>query len=511
METAELKVRDAGFLTPGDIDKKVVLSNELGIIREKYRDKKIVLCHGTYDILHPGHLLHLEDAKKQGDILVVTITGDKHILKKKKTFFNEELRAKQVASVEIVDYVSIIHEPTALTSIENLKPDFYIKGGEYKDLVSDPTSNIIREKDLVEKHGGEIFFTNGQTFSSTKIGHFLGVMSEARENKEPYGKSLYPKFRDISDENFNIVDINNFITKASKLKVALIGETIVDEWKYIELRSVSQKSKCISGEEQNSVRQIGGTGIIALHLANFVGQVDYYTNEIDDKYSHENLNIIPIAKGNISKTRFVDNERNNIVYENKIIDPLESDLSILPNLEEYDLVMVSDFGHGLLDAVQAQRLAKTNSRFFAVQVQSNSSNFGFNLVSKYPFADYYSLNKLEAELLLHKRYSDYKEIVNNLSEVLRSKQFALTLSQNGAVIKNFDTEAQLPALSQTIVDTIGCGDAFFTYSSLAIKLGFDARHAVLFGNVGSAIMSQKICNETPVTRNEFQTVCKIVI
>lgn len=511
METANTTYKEFGYNTRNDVSSKIISVDDLKVIRDKYRDKKIVLCHGTYDILHPGHLIHLEDAKKAGDILVVTVTGDNHIIKKKKTFFDENMRARQVASVEIVNFVAVIQEPTALTSIENLKPDFYVKGSEYKDLVSDPTSNIIREKELTEKNGGQIYFTGGQTFSSTKIGHFLGVMSEAKQNSEPYGKSLYPKFRDISEEKFNIVDINNFITKASKLKVCLIGETIVDEWKYIDLRSVSQKSKCISGEEKRSERQIGGTGIIALHLANFVGQVDYYTNEITDQYSHENLNIIPIAKGNIVKTRFVDNERNNIVYENKIVDRLESDLSLLPPLDEYDIVMVSDFGHGLINAVQAHKLAKTNSRFFAVQVQSNSSNFGFNLVSKYPFADYYSLNKLEAELLLHKRYEDYKEIVSDLSEILRSKQFALTLSQNGALIKNFDNESRLPALSQTIVDTIGCGDAFFTYSSLAIKLGFDARHAVLFGNVGSAIMSQKVCNESPVTRNEFQTVCKIVI
>lgn len=505
-----MSFRDALFISDNDVSRKIVKYEELTKIREKYSDKKIVLCHGTYDILHPGHLIHLENAKKEGDLLVVTVTADEYVTKKKHTFFNENLRAKQVASVEIVDYVALIFEPTALTPIKYLKPDLYVKGGEYKDLVSDPTSNIIREKELVESIGGKIFFTNGDTYSSTKIGHFLGVMSEAKES-EPFAKSSYPKFRDISSRKFDIIKVNEFLKKASELKVCLIGETIIDTWKYIELRSISQKSKCISGEEQSEQRQIGGSGVMAMHLANFVKQVDFYTNVSKDNFSRENLNIIPIADGLIEKIRFVDKDQKNVIYENKIVDRLDSDLSRIKDFHEYDLVIVSDFGHGLITPVQANKLAKMNSHFFAAMVQSNSSNYGFNIVNKFPFADYYSLNRLEAELLLQKKYSSKDDILNDLTQILRAKQFALTLSENGAVIKNYDGEFELPALSQTIVDTIGCGDAFFTYSSLAIRLGFPAEYALLFGNIGSAIMSQKICNESPVTVQEFLTVAKIVI
>ena len=498
------------FITSEMIRQKIISFDKLHEIRENYKDKKIVLCHGTYDILHPGHILHFEEAKKKGDILVVTITADEFILKKKKTFFNKDLRAKQVASVEIVDFVSIIYESTALTPIGLLKPDFYVKGKEFKDLTQDPTSNIIHEKELVEKNGGQIFFTNGQTFSSTKIGYFLGITSEAEQN-QPFIKRIIPKFKDISEEKFDLNTVNSFLKKISQLKVCVIGETIVDECKYIRLRSISQKSKCISGEEQKELKQIGGAGAVALHVANFVKQVDLYTNDMDVDFNKNNLNVVPLTEGKIIKTRFVDFETNNVIYEHKILDNLNSEISLIREIGKYDVVLTADFGHGLITASQAQKLSMMNKNFFAVNVQSNSSNFGFNILDKYPFADYFSMNKLEAELLLRKNFSDKEQLVKQVSETIKAKQFAVTLSSEGAVLKNFENSYYLPSLSLTTVDTVGCGDAFFSFSSLALALDFSPRYALLFGNVGSGIMTQKIMNESPVTFQEFLTVCKIVI
>src|SRR5665213_3654420 len=104
---------------------KIVAASELPRIREQFRDKRIVLCHGAFDLIHMGHLIHFEEAKAFGDILVVTITGDKHITKKRSVSFSETDRARQVAALEIVDYVAIIQEPSAVAAIEALHPDVY--------------------------------------------------------------------------------------------------------------------------------------------------------------------------------------------------------------------------------------------------------------------------------------------------------------------------------------------------------------------------------------------------
>src|SRR6266853_596115 len=122
-------------------DQKIVPIGELPRIRQQFRDKRIVLCHGAFDLIHMGHLIHFEDAKALGDILVVTITGDKHITKKRSVSFSETDRARQVAALEIVDYVAIVQEPSAVQAIKALRPDVYVKGSEYSNLILDKTAN----------------------------------------------------------------------------------------------------------------------------------------------------------------------------------------------------------------------------------------------------------------------------------------------------------------------------------------------------------------------------------
>src|SRR5438132_5450815 len=109
---------------------KIVAVSALPAIRERHRDARIVLCHGAFDLVHVGHLIHFEEARSLGDLLVVTITADRHITKKRTVSFSEDYRALQVAALEIVDYVAIVQEPTALAAIEALTPDVYVKGPE---------------------------------------------------------------------------------------------------------------------------------------------------------------------------------------------------------------------------------------------------------------------------------------------------------------------------------------------------------------------------------------------
>ncbi len=73
-------------------DYKFVPFDELPALRARHRDKKIVQCHGAFDLVHMGHLIHFEEAKSFGDLLVVTITGDRYITKKRSITFPEEYR-----------------------------------------------------------------------------------------------------------------------------------------------------------------------------------------------------------------------------------------------------------------------------------------------------------------------------------------------------------------------------------------------------------------------------------
>src|SRR3954451_23776953 len=146
---------------PDNWRQKVVALPDLARIRSQFRDRTIVLCHGAFDLVHVGHMIHFEEARALGDLLVVTLTADKHITKKRSVSMREEYRARQVAALEIVDYVAIVDEPSAVAAIDVLHPDVYVKGPEYSDLLLDKTSNISHEKALIESYGGRIHFTSG--------------------------------------------------------------------------------------------------------------------------------------------------------------------------------------------------------------------------------------------------------------------------------------------------------------------------------------------------------------
>src|SRR5216684_2627113 len=218
-----------GTLERVDQRDKIVAFDELLHIRRRFQDKKIIHCHGTFDLVHIGHLIHFEEARALGDVLVVTITADTHITKKRSVNFTEDDRARQVAALEVVDYVAVVEEPSALSAIEALHPDIYVKGPEYADLMLDKNRSIFHEMRVLERYGGRIHFTSGETFSSTKLSHFLLAAPEASQ-RNPLLRNERVLFKDVSSLGFKLEQLKYFLAKAHPLRVCVIGETIIDEW-----------------------------------------------------------------------------------------------------------------------------------------------------------------------------------------------------------------------------------------------------------------------------------------
>ncbi|MDP2939762.1 MAG: adenylyltransferase/cytidyltransferase family protein [Candidatus Omnitrophota bacterium] len=151
--------------------KKVLKIEELSKIIQnlKSKGKKIVHCHGCFDLVHPGHIKHFQSAKKMGDVLVVTVTPDIYVDKGPgRPVFNERLRAESIAALECVDYVAINKWSTAEETLRLLRPDIYVKGQEFRNL-QDKTGKIQRESEIVREIGAELRFTQEIVFSSTQL------------------------------------------------------------------------------------------------------------------------------------------------------------------------------------------------------------------------------------------------------------------------------------------------------------------------------------------------------
>ena len=151
--------------------KKVCSLEELQAAVARLRDegRRVVHCHGVFDLLHIGHLRHFEQARKMGDVLMVTLTPDRHVNKGAgRPAFPEALRAEMIAALDCVDYVAVNRWPTAVETIHMLRPNAFAKGSEFRNL-DDTIGHVAREKEAVASVGGEIVFTEDITFSSSAL------------------------------------------------------------------------------------------------------------------------------------------------------------------------------------------------------------------------------------------------------------------------------------------------------------------------------------------------------
>ena len=148
---------------------KNVIELEEIVKRLKRAGERIVLCHGCFDLMHPGHIKYFQAAKKMGDILVVTVTPDIYVDKGlDRPVFNQSLRADSIAALECVDYVAINKWPTAEETLKLLKPHIYVKGREFEAL-QDKTGKLQKEYKVLEEIGAEMKFTHEIVFSSTEL------------------------------------------------------------------------------------------------------------------------------------------------------------------------------------------------------------------------------------------------------------------------------------------------------------------------------------------------------
>ncbi|MCX6907265.1 MAG: adenylyltransferase/cytidyltransferase family protein, partial [Verrucomicrobia bacterium] len=139
----------------------------VGPVPSQAQQKKIVHCHGVFDLLHIGHTRYLQKAKSIGDVLVVTITPDRYVNKgPHRPVFPENLRAEAVAALDCVDYVAINEWPTAVEAIGLLKPDIYAKGVEYRER---RTPEILSEESALAETGGDMVFIEDITSSSSHL------------------------------------------------------------------------------------------------------------------------------------------------------------------------------------------------------------------------------------------------------------------------------------------------------------------------------------------------------
>tara|TARA_Y100000590_G_C15734797_1_gene1018196 strand:+ start:326 stop:1837 length:1512 start_codon:yes stop_codon:yes gene_type:complete len=489
---------------------KLISFEELKLIRSRFPQKKIVHCHGVFDLFHVGHLAHLESAKKWGDLLVVTLTKDQYVNKGPgRPKYSHEQRAKMLASMEIVDFVCINLTPTAIEPIEALKPDFYVKGPDYKDANKDLTGGISKEAATVEKNGGKLVVTEDETMSSTSL---LNEFFSLRDEEEKIA------LKKIKSEH-SLSSIEPFINKFSDLKVLVIGEPIVDTYVFCKPDGISSKSPTVSANFMYQEDYAGGSLAIANHLNALGCQTslliqsgnESYFQKILESEMHPEIEIhaefyegIPTPR----KTRFLAPFRSQRMFE---LTELKSDLwkihqpdsfisKMISLANKHDVVIIADFGHGLFEDEVLKSLSKINS-FKGLNVQTNSSNFGFNVFKKHQHFDYLSIDERELRIGQNDRYQTPEKVLEDALNTGLKPPLSITLGTKGALYLDQELHSMTcPTFFKNVVDTTGAGDAYFAITTLLSYLRAPTSVVPFVGNCYAGLKTQIMGNKKAVSK-----------
>lgn len=494
---------------------KFVTKEEYIILKEKLKkeQKKVVLCHGVFDLIHPGHIIHFQEAKSLGDILIVSITSQEYVRKgPDRPYFNNEMRIKFLTAIEYIDYVMVSESYTVKDIIEVVEPNLYVKGKEYKKAEEDITGKITEEIELVKKHGGDVHYTSGAVFSSTKLinNAFNTITDEVRE----YIINL--------KKQYSFQDIQNCIDKIQDLKVLVVGDVIIDEYVYCQIQGLMSKDTGYSSKFQRSEQYLGGSLAVARHISSFTENVTLMSiignekeihsrllNELSQKirmdleYDETRETIIKkrfivenIKRKELDKIFVINNIPQHVMIEGEAKENFKDKLK--DKIESFDIVVLCDFGHGLIDN-ETMEMIEEKAKFLAINCQTNSSNLGMNLITKYNKADVFALDQKELNLAFSDNNSSEEKLLLKLSKHLKGEGW-LTKGVRGAEGISEGEFYNCPALTLQVVDTIGAGDAFFSLASIAKKAGATIELSTFLGNVAGALAANIVGNKEEVEK-----------
>ncbi|MEA2876290.1 MAG: hypothetical protein QOF14_1486 [Hyphomicrobiales bacterium] len=466
------------------------------LIGQPPRDKKVIMCHGTFDLVHPGHVRHLLYAKSMGHVLVASLTADEHILKANfRPFVPQELRAFNLAALECVDYVVIDSQPTPLENLSVIKPDYFAKGYEYnKDGLHPKTAE---EKAIIESYGGEIIFTPGDIVYSSS--HIIET--------EPPELSTEKLMLLLEAQGIDFNDLRKGLDKLKGLKVHVVGDTIIDSLTQCTMIGGMTKTPTMSVRFEEQHDFVGGAGIVAKHLKAAGADVTFSTVLGEDALAEFTLN--DLAKAGVHCVPVLDRTRpttnkNAIVaggYRLLKVDKVDNrsiSERILGHLAEQvrdtpaDIVMFSDFRHGIYNRDTIPPLtAALPKDVFRVADSQVASRWG-NILEFHGF-DLITPNEREARFALGDQDSVIRPLGLKLYRAAGCKVLMLKLGERGMMtfVNAQDSDVRafftLDSFAGQVVDAVGSGDALAAYAALALYATQSPVIASVLGSISAAV------------------------
>ena len=499
-------------MTPS-LQQKIVELDELlsVVVAARAAGETIVQCHGCFDLVHPGHVRYLEFARQQGDVLIVSLTGDVDVPKGgQRPYIPQELRAENLAALMFVDYVYIDPHPTAEDILLQVKPDVYVKGCEYEHAT---TPDFLAEKTVVEGYGGRIIFSSGEiVFSSTELiermphseraqSHRLKKVSERYGITAPSVEETLDRFRD--------------------LHVLVVGDVVVDRYVFCDALGMASESPMMSLVQRDERRYVGGAAIVARHVAAMgahafllsAGSADAQSKRVVEVLAGEGVesHMIESRPAIVEKTRF-------LVQDSKLFKvdcgqrlPLDSvaerraALLLEQQSKIADAVIFCDFGYGMITGGLLSRVLPTlrhNVRTLAADVSSGRAN-----LLNFRHVDLLCPTERELRAMLNDYDSGLSAVAWQILDRTQARHLFVTLEERGMVVferRSQDRSSpdwsgrlrgeQLPSFAGHALDHLGCGDALLAGATLSLAAGSGLMQSAYIGNAAAAIEASMLGN-----------------
>ncbi len=480
--------------------------------------RAVVQCHGCFDIVHPGHIRHLRQARSQGDVLLVSITSDAAWTKVRgQPLIPEELRAENLAELDCVDWVYIDPHPTAGEVLEAVRPDVYIKGREYE---TNPDPRFLAERATVERHGGRVVFSSGDVvFSSTAL---IGALERSAD---PYHARLAQL---LGRPELDGAALTGVVSAFRGKRVLVVGETIIDEYIHCDRPEVASESPVMTLRPLERRTYDGGAAVIARHLAALGARPTLLTGLPDapeaQALSHR-LRTEGVDVRSIRTERAIARKQRFLVGSQKVmklnmLEPALLDATTRDELVDAavagalgcDGAVIADFGNGLLSPGMIARLCpalRERVRVLAGDVSGRRSG-----LTHFRGMDLLCPSESEMREAFRMFDESVPAVVSRLLDETHSRGVLATMGHDGLIA--FEHRAgmsepaataagglvsrlrsqHVPALCGHAVDPLGCGDALLATATLALCAGSGLLAAAFLGSIAAAVQAQRLGNNT---------------
>ena len=446
-------------------------------------------------------------AKSKADILVVSVTADRFV---KKGLYRphvpEGLRAMNLAVLDFVDFIIIDSNLKPLKMLSSLRPDFYAKGFEYSQV--NKFSATKEELKLLKKIGSKMIFTPGDViYSSTKI----------LNKEQPHLK--YEKLSDLIKKNKTTIDdIIELLNKIKKIKVHVIGDTIVDTFTYGSHIGGQTKTPTLSIKYLHEKSFAGGAAVVARHLrkagatvtfTSIIGD-DYFGRFVKSRLRRDKIKFNLISENNRPTTNknIIISSDHKLLKLDKVDNSIIADSSIQKIINyikktKSDIVIFSDFRHGIFNQSNIQSLIKAVPKK-TIKIADSQVASRWGNISEFKNFDIITPNEREARFSIGSQDSSVGYLATAVLKNSKSKNIILKLSEKGILgLDNKNNYFSIDSFCKNLKDAVGAGDALLAYSSLIYFLSKSLFKSAFIGNLAAACECEKEGN-IPVEVNEIK-------